>query len=1397
MARNSAGRTVLSFTSRIVSGATRCAAFLVPALFLSAHGIAEAGPFTVLESGPAGIVLEYASPEPVLDDVDTPFGMFQALTLPDHAHLEEPGRPNLPARGAGFAVPDGTRPRMSVEILESTVLPGLRPLPARLEEARPDPAFYGAGGSYPDESVVLRDLGHLRHYRVGQVSVRPLRYDGARGTVTRIVRARIRVTFEPAPESPRVTSPVPLVPLGEEPAWEDTYRNVLVNYDAARRFRTRAVPRAPAMRAPGEAAAGEPEFRVYVERSGIYTVTYARLAAEGWPAGIPVGRIRLYEKSLNPANPSSPLVREIPIRIEEGAAGQAGIFDGDDVFYMYGQGFMDRFQPRVEQARYTRLHVYWVSWSEAGGARMSVTPGWFEAPGFTTPAMFYQTTHYEEDAEYIYYGPSEGAISGQTSPIDTHYWLPQTAFRDSLPFDTPGRVVGTSARIRARWQGIAGGTHYISLWLTRNCAAPSDTMLLNRFPFDGINRLNYDSGITIPAARLADGCNRLKIQGNGFDPNDPNSQGSGAFFNSFDVGYSRRYEAVNGRLRFNSGTASGNVEFSIDGLGQRELYVFDVTDSLNPRAVDLSGASIAQVSPPPSPKFRLRFRADITAPRTYELYTASGIPDLEEAVRPDRFPRAITSKVLVRNEPEDAALDTGADVLVICHPQFRAELDRWVAHREAQGRRIKVVSPQAIWNQFSGGDMSVPALREWLRWTYRNWAAAPDYLLLFGDASEDHRNDRPASKTNWVPTQMAFSPDVFGPRELVGSEGYFVGALAPGDNELNLLPEMHMGRLSVGSVEEARVVVDKLIAYDTYAPGDTWRNRGLIVSDDIYSNPVRGGASYCYDSRNLAFERGADSARVELGRNACLSDFSVEEFRMSAWLDTLRTAPRTLMPGDCANLSATQAYTVSTLRSLWLTATNRGHLFQVFSGHGNKGVMTSENLVEFIGQFSDPRNRTVEQLANNGRPFIFIGLACHLNEFEYFDEMRTQASIAERMVLLPNAGAIASIASTAYENIFVNAPLEQYLVRSMFTDLPVDPDSGRPRRYLGEGKDMGIVRLILEFDSGTTTFGSLPQSYILLGDPTMPIDMAPPRLSVTAGGQPVTAGSPVVAEPGGSSLTISARLDDDVATGLFSIRDDSTTVPASAITVTPVREGACRASRLTYTAEVKPASYVILLRATDWLGRPLDFPLAVRLGVEYRVNGVRVDPGQDVPVDGSYTVRVESPAPLTAERIEVTVNGEGGRFTVTQADEAGRVFTAENSGPLPGGTVRLETRIDGRPARSDGAAVQLNVQSEASLQEVWFYPNPWEGGGTAFFTYQLNYLAGERPRRATIAVFSVGGRRVRNLDAPVELGRNRLDWDLRDGRGDVVANGVYLWKLSVETASGRMLSRIERIVVHR
>ncbi len=65
-------------------------------------------------------------------------------------------------------------------------------------------------------------------------------------------------------------------------------------------------------------------------------------------------------------------------------------------------------------------------------------------------------------------------------------------------------------------------------------------------------------------------------------------------------------------------------------------------------------------------------------------------------------------------------------------------------------------------------------------------------------------------------------------------------------------------------------------------------------------------------------------------------------------------------------------------------------------------------------------------------------------------------------------------------------------------------------------------------------------------------------------------------------------------------------------------------------------------------------------------------------------------------------------------------------------------------------------------------------------------------------LFTLAGHRI--ADLPVTLGDFRsegviVDWNGRDDRGDRPANGVYFYRVELETAAGVIASDMQRLVM--
>ncbi|HEY4755980.1 MAG TPA: C25 family cysteine peptidase [Ignavibacteriaceae bacterium] len=95
---------------------------------------------------------------------------------------------------------------------------------------------------------------------------------------------------------------------------------------------------------------------------------------------------------------------------------------------------------------------------------------------------------------------------------------------------------------------------------------------------------------------------------------------------------------------------------------------------------------------------------------------------------------------------------------------------------------------------------------------------------------------------------------------------------------------------------------------------------------------------------------------------------------------------------------------------------------------------------------------------------------------------------------------------------------------------------------------------------------------------------------------------------------------------------------------------------------------------------------------------------------------------------------------------------------------------------SPGYEKQFLVANEAELLNVYNYPNPFRDD--TYFSFRLTQF----PDELKIKIYSVAGRLIKEIALlPSALGNNlnfvTVHWDGRDEDGDLVANGVYIYKV--------------------
>jgi flagellar hook assembly protein FlgD len=115
----------------------------------------------------------------------------------------------------------------------------------------------------------------------------------------------------------------------------------------------------------------------------------------------------------------------------------------------------------------------------------------------------------------------------------------------------------------------------------------------------------------------------------------------------------------------------------------------------------------------------------------------------------------------------------------------------------------------------------------------------------------------------------------------------------------------------------------------------------------------------------------------------------------------------------------------------------------------------------------------------------------------------------------------------------------------------------------------------------------------------------------------------------------------------------------------------------------------------------------------------------------------------------------------------------------------------GNPAGEIPYSVNFEVINESSVTNFYPYPNPFSTSTRFVFTLTGSYI----PDNLKIQILTVTGRVVREIMmdelGPIRIGNNITDyaWDGRDEYGDQLANGVYLYRVILDTGSNSIKHR--------
>ncbi len=716
------------------------------------------------------------------------------------------------------------------------------------------------------------------------------------------------------------------------------------------------------------------------------------------------------------------------------------------------------------------------------------------------------------------------------------------------------------------------------------------------------------------------------------------------------------------------------------------------------------------------------------------------------------------------------------DFVIIYHPEFQSEAERLAEHRRSfSGLDVATVDISQLYNEFSSGGKDPTAIRDFARMLLERNPDKFNYLLLFGDASFDPKNNSNSDDNkDFVP---AFeTAESFSPIDAFPSDDYFA-LLSPDESgTLTGSLDIAVGRIVSKTIEEARAVVDKLIAYDKDPAllGD-WHLRALYIADD------EDGNAHINQADKLATENIAKE-----------SWFNINKVYFDAYQQVATSAGQRF-PDAKAAINSEMF---------------KGMLVSNYVGHGGPRGWSQERVVD---------NNDIAGWDNPNRYPLIVTATC---TFGGYDDYTTLTG-GEQALLKINSGAIGLFTTVRSVYIAGNEDLTDEVQNIIFQRV--------------NGKYLRIGEILNNAKNSLTSDVRNARRFTLLGDPTMLLAMPEYRVATTkvnghstSLGQPDTirALMPVEIE-GEVTDTLGNPLNTFNGRVFVTVFDKAQTLQ----TLGQDESSFVRSFKVQRNILFKGSAQVSNGKFKVNFIVPKDINYAYGKGKisYYAENGTPLDAAggdENIIVGGNAGLVNDDTRPTVQAFLNTDAFAFGGitdnnpKVLVKCVDDYGMNVTGTSIGhdltAVLDGNI-LETLVlnefyesaqgDARKgqaiyplrnlstgrhtlqvkgwdvANNPGEGYTEFIVAEdgkAALAHVLNYPNPFTTN--TYFQFEHN-LTGQ-VLDVQVSIFSVSGRLVKTIQQTVTNNdgfrvSNDVQWDGNDEYGDPLARGVYLYRVKV------------------
>ena len=756
---------------------------------------------------------------------------------------------------------------------------------------------------------------------------------------------------------------------------------------------------------------------------------------------------------------------------------------------------------------------------------------------------------------------------------------------------------------------------------------------------------------------------------------------------------------------------------------------------------------------------------------------------------------------------QDLHADGAADMVIIIptSQNLRAQAERLAQfHRERDSLRVRIVPADELYNEFSSGTPDVTAYKRYLKMLYdraETESDQPRYLLLFGDCTWDNRMNtvdyRQSSPNDYLlcfESENSFSETYCYVADeffcmLDDNESLVTGAY-PYERPVGLA-DVAVGRFPVVTEAEAKVMVDKAIAYAENKNAGGWQNTLVFMGDD--------------GNNNVHMNDVNDAALDVLSRHP---GFVVRKVMWDAYVR------ETSSTGD----------TYPEVTKIVKQYQQQGALIMDYAGHGRADQISHEKVL---------RLTDFEQFSNQNLP-LWITASCDIMPFD-----GPTATIGETAVLNPKGGAIAfyGTARTVYvrQNKTMNMTFLKHVLAS---------ENGRPNT-LGEAQMKAKNEMITQGSDQTVNM----LQYQLLGDPALALNIPTKNVVIDEINGIPTTDEQLPSLKAGSIARIKGHIDGDTDfSGILTavVRDNEETIVCK-LNNTDSREGAQRA--FTYKDRTKT-----LFNGSDSIQNgQFEFEFAVPKDINYsdasgliniyavnHAHTVRANGASDrFLVGGTESMGNDSIGPsiycylnspsftnggnvnstpyfvaqvTDQDGINASGNGIGHDLELIIDGERAKTYVLNDNFQFDFGSYTTGTTFYQLPELEPGqhtllfrawdvlnnsSTAQLTFNVVRGLEPTLFSVNCTQNPAREATTFIISHDRTGSTVDVTLDVFDTSGRQLwHHRESGVSTDSTyTLPWDLTVDGGQRLQTGVYLYRVSVASDGSKNVSKAKKLIV--